>query len=376
MKRTLALLLSILLACALLAACGASPAQSSATAAPVQSEAPQATETPVIPDTEEGQDMSSTTEAAAPTSIMLNGGNELELSSLVHRTDAESAPVVYFTSEISPEALVAIYEMLDWTPGSSVAVKISSGEPPASNYLPPELIGDLVRLVDGTIVETNTAFGGRANTAMHMQVAIDHGFTEIADVDIMDAEGELSLPVTGGTRLHEDVVGSHYANYDSFLILSHFKGHPYGGFGGAIKNTSIGIASREGKALIHSGGTSRTNYFGSNQDAFLEAMAEAAKAVSDDIGTDNIIYISVMNRISVDCDCMGNPAEPDMHDIGILASRDPVALDQACVDLIYAVPDGTSVIRRIESRNGSYTLQHAEEIGLGSRSYQLVNIDG
>ncbi|MBR3083204.1 MAG: DUF362 domain-containing protein [Oscillospiraceae bacterium] len=308
------------------------------------------------------------------TSITTNSGTVLELTQLAHWTASGDAPVVYYVSDISSEALMEIYAALNWTPTGKVAVKISTGEPPASNYLRPELIKELVQAVNGTIVETNTAYGGRASTAMHMQAARDHGFTEIAEVDIMDADGEMTLPVVGGTRLKENVVGSHYTDYDSFVVLSHFKGHPYGGFGGAIKNTSIGIASREGKALIHTGGTSRNSYFG-EQDPFLEAMAEAAKSVSDDMDHgEKIIYISVMNRLSVDCDCMGNPAEPDMHDIGILASYDPVALDQACVDLIYSVPDGQSVIRRIESRNGSYVLEHGEAIGLGSRSYRLVDI--
>lgn len=313
-------------------------------------------------------------EGTSIASITTNSGTILAQSDLDHWTNAADAPNVYYTSEISSDALLEIYQALDWMPTGKVAVKISSGEPPASNYLRPELIKELVQSVNGTFVETNTAYGGRASTAMHQQVAKDHGFTEIADMDIMDADGEITLPVVGGTQLKENVVGSHYRNYDSYLILSHFKGHPYGGFGGAIKNTAIGIASREGKALIHTGGKSRNSYFG-DQDSFLESMAEAAKSVSDDLDNgQRIVYISVMNRLSVDCDCLGNPAEPDMHDIGILASTDPVALDQACVDLIYAVPDGQSVINRIESRNGIHTLEHAAEIGLGSRNYRLVDI--
>ena len=308
-------------------------------------------------------------------SVSTNGGEEIALASLEHQTAAATAPEVYYTSEITPEALSAIYQQLNWTPTGKVAVKISTGEPPASNYLSPDLIGSLVQSLDGTIVETNAAYGGRASTAMHLQVAEDHGFTAIADVDIMDADGEMTLPVVGGTHLTENVVGSHYADYDSWLILSHFKGHPYGGFGGAIKNTSIGIASREGKALIHTAGDSRSSYFGA-QDPFLESMAEAAKSVVDDLnGGENIVYINVMNRLSVDCDCVANPAEPDMHDIGILASRDPVALDQACVDLIYASSDGQSVVNRIEERNGIHTLEHADAIDLGSRAYRLVDMD-
>lgn len=290
-------------------------------------------------------------------------------------------PVVYFTSDISPEGLVAVYEKLGWEPEGKVAVKISTGEPPASNYLRPELIADLVHEVDGTIVECNTAYGGsRASSAMHHQVAEDHGFTAIADFDLMDEEGEMELPVTlpDGLSPHfsEDVVGSHFADYDSFLILSHFKGHAMAGFGGAIKNISIGIASATGKARIHSGGLSDTNPWGGDQTAFTESMAEAGKAVSDYLGEgERIVYVNVMNRLSVDCDCDGNPAEPDIHDIGILSSTDPVALDQACVDLIYQAEGNESLVSRIESREGIHTLERAEEIALGSRTYELVNID-
>lgn len=286
-------------------------------------------------------------------------------------------PTVYMTTDISPEGLMAIYESLGWTPTGKVAVKLSTGEPPASNYLSPDLIRDLVQSVDGTIVECNTAYGGsRASTAMHMQVARDHGFTAIADVDIQDSEGSMSLPVVGGSVLTENFVGSHFANYDSYLVLSHFKGHAMAGFGGAVKNISIGLGSSEGKSWIHSGGRSRTNPWGGAQDAFLESMAEAGKSVSDYLGNgQRIAYINVMNRLSVDCDCDGHPAEPDMHDIGILASLDPVALDQACVDLVYAAPDGASLIQRMESRNGIHTLEHADRIGLGSRTYTLVRID-
>lgn len=289
----------------------------------------------------------------------------------------EEASVVYMTTDISPEGLMAVYEALGWTPSGTVAVKLSTGEPPASNYLRPELIADLVQAVDGTIVECNTAYGGsRAETAMHYQVAEDHGFTAIADFQIQDEEGSMTLPVEGGVRLTENYVGVAFDDYDSYLVLSHFKGHSMAGFGGAIKNISIGLGSSEGKSWIHSGGTSLTSPWGGEQDAFLESMAEAGKSVSDYLGNgERIVYINVMNRLSVDCDCDGNPAEPDMHDIGILASADPVALDQACIDLVYGAEDGQSLINRIESRNGLHTLEHGEEIGLGSREYQLVNID-
>ncbi|WP_334293027.1 DUF362 domain-containing protein [Anaerocolumna xylanovorans] len=281
------------------------------------------------------------------------------------------------TTDISPEGLMAVYKALNWTPEGKVAVKLSTGEPPASNYLKPELIKDLVQSVNGTIVECNTAYGGsRGETAMHMQVAKDHGFTDIATVDIMDADGSISLPVDGGTHLKEDLVGSHFANYDSFIVLSHFKGHQMAGFGGAIKNISIGIGSKEGKCLIHTAGKSHTSPWGGDQDDFLESMADAGKAVSDSLGNGkNIVYVNVMNNISIDCDCNGNPAKPDIHDIGILASTDPVALDQACIDLVYAAEGSKSLVNRIEQMNGLHTLESAEKIGLGSRKYELVNID-
>ncbi len=289
----------------------------------------------------------------------------------------ENASVVYMTTDISAAGLMAVYQALDWTPTGKVAVKLSTGEPPASNYLRPELVGELIRFVDGTIVECNTAYGGsRAETAMHYQVAEDHGFTAIADFQILDENGSMTLPVEGGSHLTENDVGASFADYDSYLVLSHFKGHTMAGYGGAIKNISIGLGSSEGKAWIHSAGTSHSNIWGGDQDHFLESMAEAGKAVSDYLGHgERIVYINVMNRLSVDCDCDGNPAEPDMHDIGILASTDPVALDQACIDLVYAAPDGESLINRIESRNGIHTLEHAEQIGLGNRSYVLTSID-
>lgn len=286
-------------------------------------------------------------------------------------------PKVYMTTDISPEGLMAAYKALNWTPEGKVAVKLSTGEPPNSNYLKPELIKDLVKSVKSTIVECNTAYGGsRGETAMHMQVAKDHGFTDIATVDILDADGSMSLPVKGGTHLKENLVGSHFANYNSYLVLSHFKGHQMAGFGGAIKNISIGLGSKEGKSLIHTAGKSHTSPWGGDQDDFLESMSDAGKSVSDSLGNGkNIVYINVMNRISVDCDCNGNPAEPDIHDIGILASTDPVALDQACIDLVYKAEGRESLVKRIEGRNGLHVLESGEKIGLGSRTYELVSIN-
>lgn len=288
---------------------------------------------------------------------------------------------VYMLREISPRSLVRIYEALGRSVTGKVAVKLSTGEPGGNNYLKPELIGDLVRKVNGTIVECNTAYGGgRSDTESHLKAAADHGFTSIAKVDIMDEEGEISLPVKGGTHLKEDFVGSHYANYDFTVVLSHFKGHAMGGFGGAIKNISIGIASSSGKAWIHSAGTTRnaSEMWGNlpEQDFFLESMAEAAKAVADHCG-DKILYISVMNKLSVDCDCDSHPADPQMADVGILASLDPVALDKACVDMVYNSPDEgrKHLIERMESRHGIHTLEHAEAIGVGSQKYNLVLLD-
>lgn len=308
--------------------------------------------------------------------IATNGGEIIPISSLEHQNETADS-TVYYTSEITPEAMVQIYQALgDGLSGQNVAVKLSTGEPPASNYLDPELIADLVGMVDGTIVENNTAYGGqRSSTEMHYQVAADHGFTEIADFVVMDEDGSVSLPVNGGTQLSENLVGAHFPEYDGYLVLSHFKGHAIAGMGGAIKNISIGMASQEGKCLIHTAGESHTSPWGGEQDSFLESMAEAGKSVMDALDG-NMLFISVMNRLSVDCDCDGNPAEPDMHDIGILASADPVALDQACVDLIYASQDDTaSLIKRMESRNAYHVLEHGEEIGLGSRTYHLVSID-
>ena len=294
---------------------------------------------------------------------------------------SEKLPKVYMFKEISSENLVKIYEALGREAAGKVAVKLSTGEPGNNNYLSPALIGDLVRRVGGTIVECNTAYGGgRSDTESHLKAAEDHGFTAIAEVDIMDADGEVALPVKGGRHLKEDFVGSHYSDYDFTVVLSHFKGHPMGGFGGAIKNISIGIASSAGKAWIHSAGkTKNAAEMWSAlppQDDFLESMAEAAKAVADHCG-ERILYINVMNNLSVDCDCDAHPAAPEMGDIGILASTDPVALDKACVDLVYASDDPGKVhlIERIESRHGTHTLDHAAAIGLGDPDYELIDID-
>lgn len=292
-------------------------------------------------------------------------------------TAGDSIPKVYLFKEISSENLVKIYQALGREAHGKVAVKLSTGEPGGHNFLQPALIKELVQLVNGTIVECNTAYGGgRSDTESHRQAAADHGFTAIAPVDIMDAEGEVELPVTGGKHLTRDIVGKNFLNYDFTIVLSHFKGHAMGGFGGAIKNMSIGIASSNGKRLIHSAGASTTNWGNPAQDDFLESMAEAAKAVADHCG-ENILYISVANNLSVDCDCDSSPADPQMGDIGILASLDPVALDRACTDLVRSSADHGKIhlIERIDSRHGMHTLDHAEDLGMGSQQYELVVLD-
>jgi len=287
---------------------------------------------------------------------------------------------VYMIKDITPENLVRIYEALGRPATGKVAVKLSTGEPGGHHFLQPILIKDLVQKVNGTIVECNTAYGGgRAKTADHLKAAEQHGFTAIAKVDIMDADGEIALPVKGGRHLKEDFVGSHYPDYDFTVVLSHFKGHAMGGFGGAVKNISIGIASSSGKAWIHSAGKTKSasEVWGNlpPQDDFLESMAEAAKAVAEHCG-ERILYINVANNLSVDCDCDAHPEVPKMGDIGILASLDPVALDQACVDLVYASEDPGKVhlIERMESRHGIHTLEYGEAIGLGSRKYELIHL--
>ena len=243
---------------------------------------------------------------------MMGGEVELSYTHEQHEQENEGS-IVYMTAEITPEALMEIYTALGTgLEGNQTAVKLSTGEPPASNYLDPNLIKELVQSVNGTIVECNTAYGGsRSETAMHYQVAEDHGFTEIADVVIMDEDGSSTIPVEGGTHLKENYVGAHFPEYDGFLVLSHFKGHAMAGFGGAIKNISIGIGSAEGKCLIHTAGSSHDSPWGGEQNAFLESMAEAGKSVVDALDG-NILFINVMNHLSIDCDCDGNPAEPDI----------------------------------------------------------------
>ena len=311
----------------------------------------------------------------ADNTITTAGGFNIETSSLPHISNDAGVPVVYYISDITSDSMMKAFEALGVDLPGKVGVKMSTGESTRSNYLHPALIGELVQSLDGTIVECNTAYGGsRASTAMHIQQARDNGLLDIAELDILDADGSMELPVENPARINVDYVGSHFLNYDSYLVLTHFKGHAMAGFGGAIKNLSIGFGSSMGKVWIHSGGTRTSGGILGEQDPFLEAMADAAWAVDHAMG-ENIVYINVLNRLSVDCDCDGSPAEPDMHDIAILASTDPLAIDQASVDLVYAMPDSSSLIRRIESRNGLHTLDAAEQIGLGSRFYQLVVIE-
>ena len=298
-------------------------------------------------------------------------------------TNDGTGAVVYFTKEITPEALVKIYNALGIEAKGRVAVKISTGESSRSNHLRPELIKDLVQKVNGTLVECNTAYGGnRATTERHKQAIAERGYNEIANVDIMDEEGTMEIPVKDTKWIKHDIVGSHLANYDFMINLAHFKGHAMGGFGGVLKNASIGVASSSGKSYIHTAGRSQSGFSNSNQDSFLESMAAAAQAVHDYFKQENkdIVYINVMNNMSVDCDCDGNPHTPELKDMGILASTDPVALDKACLDLVFshestAGDDASALIRRIENLHGTHTVEYAEQLGLGTRHYSLIDID-
>ncbi len=297
----------------------------------------------------------------------------------------DTTPKVYFTQEISPKALVRVYEALGLPANGKVAVKISTGEKGGHNFLKPELIKDLVQGVKGTIVECNTAYAGkRGTTAEHLQTARDHGFFDIANVDIMDAEGEVKIPVKDTTHIKFNIVGKNLLNYDFMINLAHFKGHAMGGFGGVLKNQSIGNASANGKSYIHSAGkTAKVEEIWQNiaeQDDFLESMAVAAQSVHDHFDG-RILYINVMNNLSVDCDCSSHPADPEMQNIGILASLDPVALDQACLDLVFNYTpskgdNNAPLIERITSRHGTHIVDYSEKIGLGSKQYELVSIDG
>ena len=301
------------------------------------------------------------------------------------KSDATPAKV-YMTTDISAEGLVRVYEALGVEATGKVAVKISTGEPGGKNYLKPALIKDLVQRVGGTIVECNTAYAGRRNTTeAHLEAAREHGFFDIANVDIMDAEGEIKIPVKDTTHIKYNIVGKNLASYDFMINLAHFKGHAMGGFGGVLKNQSIGNASSRGKAYIHSAGrneeVAKIWKFTDDQIGFLESMAAAAQSVHDYFGNgERIIYINVMNNMSIDCDCDSHPADPLLKDVGILASTDPVALDKACLDIVFNIEptegnDNGPLLERIASKHGTHIVDYAEQIGLGSKQYELVNID-
>ncbi len=297
---------------------------------------------------------------------------------------SESA-TVYFTSEITPEALLAIFKKLGVEPQGNVAVKISTGESSQSNHLSPELIAMLVHDVNGTLVECNTAYPGNRNTTeAHRRAIAERGYEKIAAVDIMDADGSMELPMQDSTYFDDNLVGAHLANYDFMINLAHFKGHQMGGFGGVLKNQSIGVASSAGKTRIHTAGkTSEPDQLWGNlpeQDQFLESMAGAAQSVDTYFkGKKGIVYINVMNNMSVDCDCNGHPEQAKLKDMGILASLDPVALDQACLDLVFnhtstEGDDNRPLIERINSRHGTHIVDYAEKIGLGTKKYVIVNL--
>lgn len=289
---------------------------------------------------------------------------------------------VYFTKEITPKSLIQIYKALGVNLKEKVGVKISTGEPGGHNYLHPELIGDLVHSLNGTIIECCTAYEGRRMDAKeHWKAIEEHGFKDMAPCDIMDEFEQMEIPVQNGFHLDKDIVGKHLENYNSILVLSHFKGHAMGGFGGALKNISIGIASTQGKTYIHTAGvtTEAAELFNKlpPQDHFLESMADAYKAVIDYKGAQNMVYINVANRLSVDCDCDSNPAEPEMADLGIFASTDPVAVDQACYDAVVnsADPGKKALIERMDSLHGIHTVEAAAQHGLGSREYEIITLD-
>ena len=281
---------------------------------------------------------------------------------------------VYFTREISSEKLLEIYKKLGVELKGNVAVKVHSGEKGNQNYLKPLFYKDIIDYVKGTVVECNTAYDGARNTSeKHLKLLEEHEWSKYYNVDLLDKDAELELPVKEGKHLKVNYVGKNIENYDSMLVLSHFKGHPMGGFGGSLKNLSIGLASSHGKANIHGAGNPE-DIWTSDHDSFLESMAEADKTIMD--YEKNIAFINVMANMSVDCDCCAVAEDPCMKDIGILASTDPVALDQACVDLVYNSrdPGKNHLIERIESRNGIHTIEEAEKLKVGTRNYELIEI--
>ena len=282
---------------------------------------------------------------------------------------------VYFSQNITADEIVKMYEKLGITLPGNVAVKVHSGEAGNQNFLGPDLYKEVINKVNGTVVECNTAYAGKRNTTEeHLQTMKDHGWTENFKVDIMDADGEIELPIPNGVQIKVNYVGKNIEKYDSMLVLSHFKGHPMGGFGGALKNISIGIASSHGKAYIHGAGDVK-KLWTADGNAFKEAMADADKSIMDYF-KENIAFINVMANMSVDCDCCAVAEDPCMKDIGVLASLDPVALDKACLDLVYASkdPGRDHLIERIESRNGAHIIEAAKKLGVGSTEYELIEL--
>ena len=284
---------------------------------------------------------------------------------------------VYFSKTITPEKVLELYQLTGKTLKGKVAIKVHSGEVGNQNFLKPDFWKPIIDSVGGTVVECNTAYDGSRNTtAKHMKTLHEHGWSKYFDVDLMDAEGDdLELAIPNGLKIKKNFVGKTLVNYDSLLVLSHFKGHPMGGYGGAIKQLSIGIASSAGKAYIHGVGDFN-NFWGSDHDSFLESMADAASSIVDYF-KGNIVYINVMKNMSVDCDCCAVAEDPCMADIGILASLDPIAIDQACLDLVYASDDTgrDHLLERIESKNGVHTIEAAVALGFGSREYELITVD-
>ena len=288
------------------------------------------------------------------------------------------APKVYFSRTITPEKVLELYKMVESPLEGSVALKVHSGETGNQNFLRPDFWKPLIDFVGGTVVECNTAYEGtRDTTVKHMKTMHKHGWSRYFDVDIMDSEGpDLVLEIPKGKRIQKNYVGKHLADYDSMLVLSHFKGHPMGGYGGALKQLAIGVASSYGKAYIHGVGNTE-DFWNSDHDSFLEAMADAASSVAEYF-KGKVVYVNVMKNMSVDCDCCAKAEDPCVKDIGILVSLDPIAIDQACIDLVYAAIDDPGqghLLERIESRNGVHTIEAAAELGFGSREYELVEVE-
>lgn len=283
---------------------------------------------------------------------------------------------VFFTSEITPENMIKMYNALGVKSEGNVAVKVHSGEVGNQNFIRPEFMKPIIDYVNGTVVECNTAYEGKRNTTeKHKETMELHGWNSVANVDILDESGDMELPINGGKHLKTNYVGKNMDKYDSMVVLSHFKGHPMGGFGGALKNISIGLASSHGKAYIHGVGKPE-ELWTADHDSFLESMADASKSIIE-YYKDKIVFINVMCNMSVDCDCCAVAEDPKIGDIGILSSTDPVALDQACLDLVYSSkdPGKSHLIERIESRNGVLTVKAASELGVGNREYDLIVIN-